>query len=147
MRLLLVLFILQLSLIGYSQTAEYNHEKYWHYRYRMKHYFNPTGPDIYQSMVGARRNSWMDTDITFGDQTLDMGWYMGILAIEYNLLKYRNDPDELNETLTDLYYLMKAFERLDRNEGRAVEKRKHRSFEFCKCYWYYRSRNSCLSRK
>jgi hypothetical protein len=113
----------------------------------MKHYFTAAGSDLYQGLVSARRNEYKGGRIYYGDQTIDMGWYMGVLAMEYNLLKPYNNQKEIDETLTDLYYLMKAFERLDRNEGRAVEKRKHRSFEFCKCYWYYRSRNSCLSRK
>jgi len=133
MKRLLLLGIMFVSLLGYGQTHEINHEKYWYYRYRMKNYFTNIGPDIYQSMVGARRNTEKtDKDIMFGDQTLDMGWYMGILAIEYHLLSYRNDPDELNETLTELYYLMQAFERLDKCEGKEPYARANAS----KSYFY-----------
>ena len=114
-----IIFLLLMGVLLdlFSQTHEQNHEKYWYYRYRMKHYFSAAGPNLYQGLVSARRNSWNGKNIYYGDQTIDMGWYMGALAMEYYLLKPYNNEDELNETLTELYYLMKAFERLDMNEG------------------------------
>ena len=54
--LLLVFFSIELT--AFTQTHEQNHEKYWYYRYRMKHYFTAAGSDLYQGLVSARRNEY-----------------------------------------------------------------------------------------
>ena len=113
-----VIVLLLITFQLFAQTSEKNHEKYWYYRYRMKHYFSTQGEGVYQSLVSARRNSWGGDKVYYGDQTLDMGWYMGVLATEYDLLKPRDNQTELDQTLTELYYLMKAMERLDKCEGK-----------------------------
>jgi hypothetical protein len=48
-----------------------------------------------------------------GDAALNLGHYIGMLAIEYRLLK--DNGQEYNETLLELYYALQAYDRLDRN--------------------------------
>ena len=116
---ILLTLIMIISLSGISQTPEINHEKYWYYRYRMKEYFINHGADIYHSLVGARRNSITGSDLRIAnDQTVDMGWYMGILAMEYHLLNINGIEGDEDDTLTELYHLLNAFDRLEKCENK-----------------------------
>lgn len=72
-KIILICILLYFSPPLFSQTDQLNHEKYWYYRYRFKHYFTSVGPELYQSLVSARRNTYQGSDIYYGDQTLDMG--------------------------------------------------------------------------
>lgn len=116
-KLIIYIFIL-LCIRTFAQSPELNHEKYWHYRYRMNNYFTSSGPNIYQSLVSARRNTNMGNDIYFGDQTIDMGWYMAVVAMEYYMLSSYDNEEDKSFALTDLYYLLEAFERLDYFESK-----------------------------
>ena len=117
-KIILAILLIVSSINLYSQTDELNHEKYWYYRYRMQHYFTDVGSGIYKSLVAARRNTNKFDDLFFGDQTYDMGWYISVLAIEYNMISVTDNDDEINQTLTELYYLLSAFNRLDYCESK-----------------------------
>ena len=117
-KLILLTLILIYGFNTFSQSDMLNHEKYWYYRYRMKSYFTDIGSGTYKSLVYARRNQFTGTHIHAGDQTYDMGWYMCALAAEYNLISETGNEAEINQTLTELYYLLKAFERLDYCESK-----------------------------
>jgi len=114
---LLILFFV--SLFAQSQNEEKNLEKYWHYKERLHHYFVKVGPDVGESVVAYVRNKnrGYKRGFTFGDQTIDLAWYIGVLATEYRLLE--NQKENTQETLQALYYAIKAFERLDRCENEA----------------------------
>jgi hypothetical protein len=49
--------------------------------------------------------------ITWGDASADLGWYIGVLATEYRLLL--NQGENTSDTELELYYALKAYERLD----------------------------------
>ncbi|MFH2143518.1 MAG: hypothetical protein ABIJ97_13920, partial [Bacteroidota bacterium] len=97
------------SIVG--QDLSTNNEKYWSYRNRLKKYFVKIGDNIGESNVASVRNFKELTLFHMGDQTVDLAWYLGVLATEYELL--RQNGQDVERTLVELYYAMKAFERLD----------------------------------
>jgi len=114
-----LLIVVLISLLTQTGTGQTNplfpefHEKYWFYRERLKYFVEP-GRGIGESIMLDTRNSNLYGEYRVGDQTYDMGWYMGILATEYYLLNQSGQSqDVLNQTLTELYYAMRAFTRLD----------------------------------
>jgi hypothetical protein len=50
-------------------------------------------------------------DIKYGDETIALGYYLGVLATEYKLLKNNNKP--VLETIKEIYYALEAFNRID----------------------------------
>lgn len=112
--IVILLFLITQTVIGQTNPLfpEF-HEKYWFYRERLKYFVKP-GRGIGESIILDTRNRSLDGNYRVGDQTYDLGWYMGILATEYYLLTQSNQPQEAkNQTLTELYYAMRAFTRLD----------------------------------
>lgn len=99
----------------HAQTPLLNLQKYWHYRQRLNDKFmivssgNEIGTNIPASIrkgVGIFTNA-----LEFGDATVELSYYMAVLATEYRLLKDYNQP--YTKTLDELHYAMLAFERLD----------------------------------
>lgn len=104
---------------GFAQSEEQemmNLEKYWNYRDRLTNYFVKAGSAIGESVVAYARNlNRQDKKgFTVGDQTIDLAWYIGILATEYQLLT--QNQQNSSATLKELYYALLAFDRLDRCE-------------------------------
>jgi hypothetical protein len=121
MKKLIVLLILINSAFCelYCQNAESNFNKYWFYRDRLKKRFLIEGIKQSESLI-APRIEHKDIGTTdeaylyhYGDQTIQMGWYLGVLATEYRLLANHSQPTANTER--ELYHAMKAFERLDLN--------------------------------
>ncbi|MBA3898638.1 MAG: T9SS type A sorting domain-containing protein [Bacteroidetes bacterium] len=102
---------------GLRIEAQSNLEKYWYYRHRLISGFTKVGSQQGESMVAPIRNWHTDYHILhsdhlhFGDQTIYMGWYLGVLATEYALLKSQNL--NLERTKLELYYALKALIRID----------------------------------
>lgn len=96
--------------------------KYWGYRNRLVNDFlvRGLGPPSCDQPNGyslpAEATFINNADIQWSDATVDLGWYMGVLATEYQLLTAAGRPTE--STLVELFYAMKAFERLDRKAER-----------------------------
>ena len=116
-RLQLVFFFLfAISNFSFSQNNTLFselHEKYWFYRERLKYFVDP-GEGIGKSIILDCRNRNGTSSFRVGDQTYDLGWYIGILSTEYYLLSDANQIQETRyQTLTELYYAIRAFERLD----------------------------------
>jgi len=97
-------------------SAQDNLNKYWNYRDRLTNYFVKPGPAIGESIVATIRNKNKSSKrgFTAGDQTIDLAWYIGILATEYQLLTQNKQIAE--STLRELNYAIMAFDRLDRCE-------------------------------
>ncbi len=95
--------------IAYSPLQD----KYWRYRQRLTRYFVKVGDGIGESVVSNVRNRFKRSEraLTYSDQTIDLAWYISILATEYALLEQNNQRVE--GTLQELYYALKAFDRLD----------------------------------
>lgn len=122
------LFLFVVTIIStLAQSTEQN--KYWYYRYRLRHKFLKAGltdyscKDINQTnfisgfstpaeMIRYSTIKPSENDrLVWGDATADLGWYIGILATEWKLLKNASAPTDSTEQ--ELYYALKAYERLD----------------------------------
>ncbi len=136
----LVLLIMQLQ----AQDAYVNESKYWFYRYRLLTEFlvngenfcgEPSGvnipcgsaysevtidPDTYLPVKDENEESF-DTRHNYGDGSSFLGYYIGVLATEHKLLKNNGAPQwQTDKVKQELYYAMKAFERLDKNAERLI---------------------------
>jgi hypothetical protein len=116
--ILLLVKIFSFELI--AQTAASNQSKYWFYRYRLTNEFLKKGeancgsPSGYSIPASSAYKS--DDDLHFGDGTSMVGFYISVLAMEHKLLRMHGGTDEQkNRTAQELYYAMKAYERVDKN--------------------------------
>lgn len=102
----------------YSQKnklqQEQNLDKYWFYRAKLKNDFLVIGADQGNSIPISIRNRWGGDEATWGDATIYLGWYLGVLATENFLLGQQNDKKGKRANLQELYYAMNALQRLDK---------------------------------
>jgi hypothetical protein len=117
----ITLFFIAVLFFG-DLNSQTHTQKYWHYRDRFFSGFTIMGDGLGYSNVCAIRNSGsIENDITklyhVGQHSIFMGWYIGVLATEYALLKQKGLSTE--KTLTELYYAMKTVYRLDELSGQA----------------------------
>jgi hypothetical protein len=122
--------------LAFAQTESENLQKYWKLRNDLREQFTKIGPDIGESLP-ARVLSPLDcvdddfgiTDGTdsfssqtpmgryghgtmhFGDGMIRHGYYLGVLATEYRLLK--NQGQDVSGVVNELYFALKAINRLD----------------------------------
>jgi len=108
-------------LLGFASTSleaqnhQQNHEKYWYYRWRLTNHFMKVGPNQGESLIANERGLGEPyrKKMVFGDQTFNLGYFMAILAMEYNQLAQNNQNTD--ETIRQLYYTLYAINRLDEN--------------------------------
>jgi len=123
-RLLLATFVLLFAAHSFGQTSWADQNRYWYYRYRLVDEFlvrgeeSPLNCDVasgYSLPAGktytTNQVAGQNIDMDWGDATSYLGWYIGVLATEYKLLTDNSQPTEA--TKRELYYAMKAYERLD----------------------------------
>ena len=107
---LLFFFFVSLNLFGQSDSL--NHEKYNVYRSRLQNEFmyysedNAAGSNIPASIVDMQKRQ-----IRWGDATINLSFYIAVLATEYRLRKKKNE--DYAKSFIDLYHAMQALERLD----------------------------------
>jgi hypothetical protein len=100
-------------IIAVNLNAQTNNiEKYWYYRHRLVNGFVKIGNQPGESLIAGVRNHYQDNNppfnihnhiyLDYGDQTIYLGWYIGVLATEYKLLFDAGKSTE--KTLTELYY-------------------------------------------
>lgn len=93
-------------------TLTQNLKKYWENRDRFRKFFVKIGDEQGNSIPCAKRSRWDNSHLMrWGDATTQLGWYIGVLATEYKLLKDDGLPTQ--GTLNELYYAISAFNRLD----------------------------------
>ncbi|MBN2668974.1 MAG: hypothetical protein JXR60_07080 [Bacteroidales bacterium] len=115
-----ILFSIILVLITTEIHSQSNQERYWFYRKRLRDYFLKIGDEAGASIPCSDRNLWESRSVSFGDATIELGWYIGVLAGEYKLISRSSDNIKNTElTLQELYYALKAFQRIDECEGTA----------------------------
>jgi hypothetical protein len=100
----------------FAQTYQDNLEKYWHYRNRLKEqfmYFSEDASIPGSHIIAENRdtNKYWDPQIRWGDAMWLYGHYIGVLALEYNLLKINGQGTQ--ETLDELNWAFDTYERLD----------------------------------
>ena len=108
---LIVLF----SLESFSQTINMANDintKYWYYRYKLQNDFMVIGEGSGMSIPASIRNKWGDK-MKWAEGTIYLGWYLGVLATENKLLNDFLDSHGLQNNNTEMYYALKAMDRLD----------------------------------
>lgn len=97
-----------------AQDELTNLDKYWHYRYRLVNYFMVVGDGPGMSIPADIRNAFDGNgsgQLRWGEGPTYLGYYLGVLATEYRLL--RDNGQSTDRTLTELYYALRAVNRLD----------------------------------
>jgi hypothetical protein len=124
MRSLALAIVVALSSVSHADTTAQNLEKYWRLRARLLADFVRVGGEPGDSQpVPERTATWMK----WGDGTIALGYYLGVLATEHHMLSNpavfpganSGDSAALEKTRNELYYALAALERLDRNADAA----------------------------
>src|SRR4051812_29827663 len=98
----------------WSQDASMNGwlTKYWYYRWRLRNDFMVMGDEAGQSLVMEQRLPERHYIAKWADVTLMHGYYLSMLAIEHRILEETGRTEDLHNNERELYYAIKAFERL-----------------------------------
>ncbi|MBL7892610.1 MAG: T9SS type A sorting domain-containing protein [Bacteroidia bacterium] len=94
-----------------AQSPTENLQKYWKYRERLKNLV-VVGNCQGCSVPSKGRDGVGNLD--WSDATIGMGYYIGMLAMEYKILKDHNETTALANTKKELYYALEAINRLDK---------------------------------
>jgi MYXO-CTERM domain-containing protein len=115
-----VLVVMLGSAVGHADTTAQNLEKYRRLRNRLVTEFTSVGPGQGQSQPAPER---MDNIrlMKWGDGTIALGYYLGVLATEHYILTHPSmypgadggDAGQLDRTRDELYNALLALERLD----------------------------------
>ncbi len=103
----------------FAQSPAQNLQKYWYYRERLKNNYILVDDCIGCGVTAVTRgfteqaNDKTSVTLNWGDATIDQGWYISVLATEYGLIQQGKYTRDINETIKELYYALKAFNRLD----------------------------------
>ncbi len=112
-----ILFSLLAPTVSLAQSSTPNmhgwHVKYWFYRWRLRNDFMVMGEGPGQSLVAESRNLTRGAYIKWADATIMHGYYLTMLAIEHKILQDKGRTEDLKNNERELYYAIKAFERLD----------------------------------
>lgn len=112
-----LLCILFFSAPLYSQVDHgYLIDKYWYYRQRLKYFVDEgtNGSLPGEGMVAGIRNKQSSDLISYGDQMVHFGYYLGVLATEYALLTYYGQ--DASATLDELNIALNCYVRVDECE-------------------------------
>lgn len=113
-RTLFFFIVLSVPQNTHAQTHDQNHRKYWYYRFRLLNDFVKHGFAQGESMVASQHGFRSGKNfLKFGDQTVKIGFYLGVLATEYELLSSNNQSTQ--QTVEEIYYVLSALNRLDLN--------------------------------
>ena len=132
---LILILTTNLNLVCFAQQDIFykSHATYWYYRTRLRNDFLLVGPDQGMSIPMQERGAYYKPftespyDYSFnaipndpdgkpaqwGDAMSDLGYYIGVLATEYALLKRNNQKTD--STLKELYFALWALNRIDYN--------------------------------
>ncbi len=105
-----------------ADTTEQNLAKYWRLRQRLVTDFTSVGGEPGQSQPAPERDDVAHA-MYWGDGTIALGHYIGVLASELYLLESASafpgadggDATHRDKTRDELFYALMALERLDRN--------------------------------
>jgi MYXO-CTERM domain-containing protein len=103
-----------------AQSTKDNLGKYWALRQRLNDEFTVVGDGPGKSQPADERRDSQGY-IRWADSTIRLGWYTGVLASEYYLVTHPvefpgadgGDSARAAKTRDDLYYALRAMERLD----------------------------------
>ncbi len=88
-KLILIIFLFINYFNIFSQNDNENMLKYWHYRNRLQYFVVP-GTKIGESEIISERNRIVDVTVPYNSSTVGQhgvyfGYYLSMLATEYNL--------------------------------------------------------------
>jgi hypothetical protein len=124
MKNIIYILLLFYTSVAVSQTKL---EKYWYYRQRLTDYFVKIGENPGESVVAQILNVKKSKELKLSDGTIDLGNYIAVLATEYKLLSDNNQ--NVQNTLTELYYAIEAYKRLDNCESKEPWNKSEDSFD------------------
>jgi len=101
------------SITLYSQNEQLNLVKYWYYRDRLKHFVIP-GLNKGESEAAGIRNRFAwdianNKNIDFGQNGCYFGYYLGILATEYQILVNNERSPEAECDLSEIQFALDQF--------------------------------------
>ena len=121
--LTVLLLGLLVSLCAYTQADDnLNFKKYWKFRNNFRRDFIKIGPERGEGIAAVRRRP-LDCrnnvfgeigdrgTMSWGDGMIMHGHYIGMLALEYRMLRDRKEDYE--GVLNELYYAINAINRVD----------------------------------
>jgi len=112
--LLALLMLTEFTHIEAQSPDKENLQKYWMARHRQKQHYLVVGGKAGHSIPAGFYNK-KDSMSHYGDGTIRLGWYISILATEWKLLEMHYQDN--SGTTEELYYALKAIERLDSVSG------------------------------
>jgi len=114
-KLILVLFLLGANGWSVAQTQNMSGDltKYWYYRWRLRNDFMVMGNGPGESLIAEQRNTGRKDLVKWADASLMQGYYLSMLAIEHKILEDLGRFEDLLNNERELYFALKAFERLD----------------------------------
>lgn len=120
MRISVLLLFLGVVYLLPAQNLEQNLAKYWQYRHKLVTQYMLVGDGQGYSLPASYINPGVER-MKWSDNTIWLGWYLGTLATEYELLhnaRYQgyagaDSVSRRQENLNELYYALKALIRLD----------------------------------
>jgi len=121
--LLNICFLVRMKAQCHQRCNDPNLDKYWHYRYRLTHYFLVQGMKQGCSLPAASRNANVDQGgkngtMSWNEGAIPLAYYIATLSTEYRLLKNSGyqvggADGALNQTIRELFYALHAVFRLD----------------------------------
>ncbi|HPF00340.1 MAG TPA: hypothetical protein PKY63_06710 [Bacteroidales bacterium] len=118
MKRLFLFFIVVLPYTIKAQTVVFDQYQYWYYRDRLQYFVYP-GTEKGNSLIATLRNPTSGRPyktIKYGQTFKSMGYYLGVLATEYKLLKDNGQIADANATLSELNLALDALIRMDKCE-------------------------------
>lgn len=123
--LIFSIIFLQATVIFSQTVEEINHARYWKYRERFDKYFMYSGFQngeghvvCIRNRVNPKNSREMLPNLGFGQHGVHFGYYLGMLATEYLLLKIYHQPQAANQTLNELRIALTAYtEQMDKCEN------------------------------
>jgi len=100
----------------HSQQQHINRSyRYWELRQRLLDRYVKVG-DCHGCSLPATLYNHKNNALVFHDESVrQLGWYIAVLASENYLLRSSGaTPQQLEQNLQELYYAVKAFDRLDK---------------------------------
>jgi hypothetical protein len=109
---------------GYAQNDSLNRQKYWSLRHRLITKFVKPGLGPGESIPAAKYTlniAWSRSPvcvikkIEWGEATTHLGWYMGMMATELELLQRSNQSNDeyFLKLIEEIYFSLNAINRLD----------------------------------
>ena len=119
-----VAWVVLVAAPGRADTTAQNLDKYHRLRQRLDAEFASVGPGQGQSQPAPERTDSQGL-MKWGDGTIALGFYLGVLATEHYMLANpaifpgAGDATQLDNTREELYYALLALERLDNSADAA----------------------------